>query len=896
MGLTEGGLDAAPSAETGGIVFRPRLFEQLATSARIGVVSAPAGSGKTVLMRSWIRQAGLADPGRPGLEERVAWVSAAWDVRDPQRFWLSVVEALRGTAAGSVLVQPVSAAPGLDGWTLVERLLADLAALDEPTWLVIDDVHDLGGDTLRQLELLLLRAPPQLRFVLATRHEVRLGLHRLRLEGELTEIRQASLRFSMAEARELFQAAGVGLAEPTLAALHERTEGWAAGLRLAALSLAGRSDPAQFAAEFSGTERTVAEYLLAEVLDQQSEQVRRMLLRTSILPRVNGELADLLTGGSGGERLLQDLEQANAFVVSLDAARTWFRYHQMFAALLQLELRRTEPGEVTRLHQVAARWFTEHRYAAEAVRHAQAARDWGLATRLLADHWPRLQLAGQASTVHELLAGFPAQAREADAELAMLAAGDELVRGSLEAAERYLDLVERRSESVPDVRRGQFGVLLGVIQLMAARHRGDAVAAAREAQRLLAVADTRAVDPGRNDELRATVLISLGLAETWAAQSGEAERHLGQGVELARRTGWPFLEFTGLAYQAAAENERSFVRGMNLARQAFELAERHGWTDEPGAVVACAALAYALACQVRPEEAEPWVQRAERAARAEGEPSAALPVRHARGLVELAGGRYPEALAAFQAADQLAGRLAGAHLLRAPARALLIHALTRLGEHGPAELYLDGLAEEDRQHGEIRVAEAALRNAQGDPLAATTLLAPVLDAALPAAGLPATWLARASLVEAIARDALGDPAAAGRALERALDLTEPSGALLVFVLDPAPGLLDRHAGHRTAHAAMIAGILGLLAGHSGATPSAGPQRLLEPLRDSEIRILRYLPTNLTLPEIARELHVSHNTVKTHIRSLHTRLGAHSRAEAVDRARALGLLAPAAYRR
>jgi len=888
MGLAEEGLDAAPSAETGGIVLRPRLFGQLAGLARVGVVSAPAGSGKTVLLRSWIGQAGLAG--------RTAWVPAGWDVRDPQRFWLSVVGALRGTAAGSVLVQPVSAAPGLDGWTLVERLLADLAALDEPLWLVIDDVHELGGDTLRQLELLVLRGPPQLRFVLAARHEVRLGLHRLRLEGELTEIRQAGLRFSVAEARELFQAAGVELADPALAALHERTEGWAAGLRLAALSLAGRPDPAQFAAEFSGTERTVAEYLLAEVLDRQPDQVRRMLLRTSVLPRVNGELADLLTGDTGGERLLQDLEQANAFVVSLDAARTWFRYHQMFAALLQLELRRSAPGEVTRLHQVAAQWFTAHGFAAEAVRHAQATRDWGLATHLLADHWSGLQLAGQASTVHELLAGFPVQAREADAELAMLAAGDELVRGSLEAAERYLTLAERGSESVPDARRGQFGILLGVIRLTAARHRADAAAAAAEAQRLLAMADARQAESSGNDELRATVLVNLGMAELWAAQFGAAKQHLGQGVELARRTGRPYLEFTGLAYQAAAENGRSFSRGMDVARRAFELAERHGWTDEPGAAVACTALAYALACQVRPEEAEPWIQRAERAARAEGEPSAALPVVHARGLVELAAGRYPEALAAFQAADQLAGRLAGAHLLRAPARAMLITALTRLGEHGRAELYLDGLAEHDRRHGEIRVAEAALRNAQGDPLAATTLLAPVLDLALPAPGLPATWLAQAFLVEAIAREALGDPAAAGRALERALDLTEPSGVLLVFVLDPAPGLLDRHAGHRTAHAAMIAGILGLLAGHSGVTPPAGPQPLLEPLRDSEIRILRYLPTNLTLPEIARELRVSHNTVKTHVRSLHTRLGAHSRAEAVDRARVLGLLAPAAYRR
>ena len=168
-----------------------------------------------------------------------------------------------------------------------------------------------------------------------------MGLHRLRLEGELTEIRAADLRFSLAEARALFAAAGVELAGPALGMLYERTEGWAAGLRLAALSLAGHPDPDRFAAEFSGSERTVAEYLLAEVLDRQSEQVRRLLLRTSVLERVNGELADLLTGVSGGERVLHDLEEANAFVVSLDPARSWFRCHRLFAGLLQLELRRT---------------------------------------------------------------------------------------------------------------------------------------------------------------------------------------------------------------------------------------------------------------------------------------------------------------------------------------------------------------------------------------------------------------------------------------------------------------------------------------------------------------------------------------------------------------------------
>ena len=424
---------AGTPAVRGGIVSRSALFELLGRAGRVTQVSAPAGSGKTFLLRSWIGAAGLAGS--------TAWVSVQREERNPQRFWVSVLSALRQTAAGSAVVRPLTAAPDLDGWAVVERLLKDLESLQEQAWLVIDDVHELrSGEVLRQLELLLTRAPPELRCVLATRHDVRLGLHRLRLEGEVTEIRAANLRFTLDEARALFGAAGVELPESALTLLHARTEGWAAGLRLAALSLAGHPDPERFAAEFSGSERTVAEYLLAEVLERQSEEVRRLLLRTSMLERVSGELADLLTGGSGGERILQDLEEAGAFVVSLDGRRSWFRYHQLFADLLQLELRHAEPGELPALHAAAARWYAGHGYPAEAVRHAQTAQDWSLAARLLSDHWVDLDLGGQAATARELLTAFPAGVAAADAELTALTAAAELARGSLEEAERQLAL------------------------------------------------------------------------------------------------------------------------------------------------------------------------------------------------------------------------------------------------------------------------------------------------------------------------------------------------------------------------------------------------------------------------------------------------------------------------
>jgi LuxR family transcriptional regulator, maltose regulon positive regulatory protein len=261
---------------------------------------------------------------------------------------------------------------------------------------------------------------------------------------------------------------------------------------------------------------------------------------------------------------------------------------------------------------------------------------------------------------------------------------------------------------------------------------------------------------------------------------------------------------------------------------------------------------------------------------------------YVRGQFELGRGRIADALAAFRAAE----RLAGPHPLARPLRAWLVHALVRLGETADAEQVLAGLGERDRDRAEMRIAAAALRLARDGPHAATGALAPVLDGS---GGVGwRSWLVEAFLLEAIARDALGDPAAAGHALERALDLAEPDGALLWFVLHPVPDLLERQARQRTGHAALIAQILDLLAGNRPAPPPAGSRPPFEPLSKSEIRVLRYLPTHLTAPEIAGELSVSTSTVKTHLRNLYAKLGAHSRAQAVESARALGLLAPSAH--
>src|SRR6202041_1921619 len=508
-----------------------------------------AGSGKTVLLRSWVGEAGLA--------KRTAWVSVHGEDRDPQRFFLSLAGALRDTVAGSDLVRPLTATPDLDGWAIVEGLLHDLHSLPDRVWLVVDDLHEWHSARPRpQLERLVRRAPARRRSASPSRRDLQLGLHRLRLDGELTEIRAADLRFTLEESRDLLDAAGVRLSDEALALLHERTEGWAAGLRLAALSLAGHPDPDLFAAGFSGSERTVAEYLLAEVLGRQPTQVRRLLVRTSVLERVNGELADLLTGGSGGGKILHDLEQANAFVVALDAQRSWFHYHALFADLLQLELLdTTAQDELARLHGVAAAWFGEHGFPVEAVRHAQAAQDWDLAGRLLSDHWFGLALDGKAATADDLLCGFPQDVIAADPELTILLAARELNQGALADAERHLQLAADGSESVAAARRGHLQIALGMQRLTLARLRGDLPVAIEEARRLLTPAGT----PGPAEELRAVALLSLGATEWRTGRLEEAERHLEQARALAVRVGRPYLEFASLVFGARAVTARSFA-------------------------------------------------------------------------------------------------------------------------------------------------------------------------------------------------------------------------------------------------------------------------------------------------------------------------------------------------
>jgi LuxR family transcriptional regulator, maltose regulon positive regulatory protein len=866
------------------LVRREGLFERLSAipPGGVGLVSAQPGSGKTVLLRSWTEQTG----------DRVAWVSVEPGEPDAQHFWTGVVDALAAAAGRRQLVEPIAPTPSFRSSALVERLFTALESLEEPLVLVIDDLHELSSDqALECLKLLLAREPENLTTILATREEAEIGFHRLRLAGELTEIRTDSLRFSLEETRELLEASDIVLSDEGVALLHERTEGWVAGLRLATLSLTGHPDPERFVAEFSGSERTVAGYLMAEVLGRQPPEVRELLLRTSILDRVSGPLADFLTGSTDSEKVLLGLEEANAFVTSLDAARSWFRYHGLFADFLRLELRRTDPASVQRLHRKAAGWYEEHGRPVEAVRHAQAAEDWRDAARMLADSYVALGLDGRLATVHALLSEFPREAATDDPELAVTLAGAQMFDGDLDDTDVYIDVAEHLADAVDEDRRWRFEVRLASTKLSLARRRGDleaTVNAMRSLQEVLAAQPPHEMD--RATDHRATALMNLGIAELWALHLSDASGHLEEAIALARRIERPYLEVGCLAPLGIAEvvAGKPAQDGIRLAEEAIEIARNHGWSDDPIVVPALVIHAYELVWLGDFEGAERRLESAERARPAEGEPVIELVARYSRGLVEFGRGRLEEALEALSAAESVRQRLSK-NIVTVDPRVQLIEVLARLGQTDAAAAALDKLSSDERGGAEMRIAEAAVCLGRGDPEKAIAVLRPTIERSAPTLH-PRVAPMDALLFAAAAHDALGDTRAVEESLERALDIAEADGILLPFAMAPVRPLLERHPRHKTAHATLLSDILDLIAGSGQPRKETPP--LGEELSEAELRVVRFLPSNLKAPEIAAELFVSPNTIRTHMRHIYSKLDAHSRREAVDRARELGLITSA----
>jgi LuxR family transcriptional regulator, maltose regulon positive regulatory protein len=865
------------------LVSRPRLLALLDAGALqlLTLVSAAPGAGKTTLLAAW------SSSGRP--PGPVAWLSLDPGDNECARFWVYVVAALRrsGAVPADSPLRTLAPRSGPDD-AFLPSLVNGLAKLPAPVVLVIDDFQELTDATVLQgLEFLLRNAPRQLRLVLSTRADPPLPLQRLLVSGQLTQLRAADLAFTVTEVADLLAESQTraSLSEEDIALLQARTEGWAAGLRLAALSLEGQSDSHRFVTELAGDNQSIADYLVREVLDRQPEELRSFLLRTSVVKELNSDLADALTGGQGGELMLARLERANAFVMALGSQRGAYRYHELFGGLLRYELRRQAPGEVVELHRRAARWYTEHGLPVSAIQQALMAKDWHHASDLVVENGLSLILRSESATFQQLIARLPANLVQGSPELALLVAAAGIVRDDPGPATVHLRLAEQRAEELDGDRRDRFALLLAICGSALASQAGDldrAMATGHAALELQARAAA-----GDADDARAITLANLGGAELWTGDLDAAEAHLQEGLVVALRAGLGFLQLACTSQLGLLHAMRGALsQASRLGRDAVELAAQRGWSSTAQAAAGDLALAWVHYQRDDLVEADRHLERAAVASRARPEWPVSLAVAIVRARLQRARGDLTGALATLSRARQ---DLRG---WRPPARLWHWLVLTEAELHSSAGKpqsadSLEGVDEGGPLGAGEAVALARLRLAQGNPAGAAATLVPCLNGTAPGGLLVAP--VEAWLLDALASDALADRDRAAASMERALILAEREGFRRSF-LDagaPARSLLVRYRHRMPTSWSYLDELLDASA-ESVPTP-APPPALIDRLTQREQTVLRYLPSLMTYDEIALDLYVSPNTVKTHVSGIFRKLGVSGRRQAVRRARELQLL-------
>jgi LuxR family maltose regulon positive regulatory protein len=861
---------------------RPRLFDLLdaGTQQLLTLVSAPAGAGKTTMLASW-----SSSPQPPG---PVAWLSLDAGDNEAGRLWAYAVAALcqSGAVPRDSMLRGLAALPDSEERSL-PLLVSGLAQLPTPVVLVLDDLQDITEPALFEgLEFLVRHAPPQLRLVLAARADPPLPLQRLRLSGQLVQVRAADLAFTVAEAAELLTGSEgqPPLSDDDLALLHARTEGWAAGLRLAALSLKGQSDPHRFVAEFAGDDKSVADYLTREVLDRQPEEVRSFLLRTCVVDELNGNLADALTGGEGGESMLARLEQANGFVTTVGSGRGAYRYHHLFAELLRYELRREAPAQVGKLHRRASGWYAARGLTVHAIQQALMARDWPAAADLMARHGPSLVLDGDAATLHQLVEQLPSELVAPDPELLLLGAADRIVRGDPDAAAAQLAAASQQATLLSEQRRGRFTTLLAIVNTVLAWQVGDLDQVLATGEEALALQSR--VANGGDDAARAMLLSTVGAAALWAGHLDAAELHLREGLAVALRAGPAAQQVACLSQLALVHAMRGELHeALRCATNAADIAVDQDW---PSSVLSAGGdLALAWVHYYRNDLGEATRHADQAAAAGVGWPPMTLGVAILRARLQRARGDLAGSLDTVAVARRdLTGCRGSAALWR---WLVLTEAELRSASGQPqsASAIRSSLDERGPLAGGEAVVLARLHLAEGDPAAAAEALAACVDGSVPAVFMMVP--AEVSLLDALANDALGDHDRAALSLERALSLAEQGGLRRSFLDAGAPGrsLLARYRQRVPTSWSYLDALL--QASAESAQVAVPVPRLIEHLTEREHTVLRYLPSLMTYEEIAGDLYVSLNTVKTHAYGIFRKLGVTGRRQAVRAARELNLL-------
>jgi LuxR family transcriptional regulator, maltose regulon positive regulatory protein len=895
-----------------GFVGRPRLVEVLDKGLARGLilVCAPAGFGKTALLADWVRRG-----DRP-----VAWLSLDAGDNDPTRFWRHVVAALGrvrpGIAeqAGCLLGPP--APPSFVG--LVTALINDLA--DQPgggeVLLVLDDYHLIDTRLVHEsLMFLLEHLPPALKLMLASRSDPPLLLARLRARGQLAELRAADLRFTAGEAAALLhESAGTGLPGEAVAALVARTEGWAAGLQLAALSLRGRPDIAGFVADFSGSHRYILDYLTGEVLDGLPEQVREFLLETSVLERLSGGLCDAVTGRDDGQAMLERVEQAGLFLVPLDEVRGWWRYHHLFADLLRARLQQQRPGRVAVLHRAAAAWYEEHGLADDAVRHALGAGDTAWAARLIEQHFDAtLYLRSEGETAQRWLAALPAELVQSRPRLLLAQVLLAATLGRTEAMEPPLDAAERAmAGAAPAIDEpfapsaGKAASMLVNIPAQIALHRSFLAQLRGDAEGTAGFASQALAELGDGERLLSSTARGLLAAAEWLrGRLADAEQAFVSSIagwQVGQPISWGIYQL-GQVQRAQGRLDAAAV----TYQKTLDVAAESGG-PQPAPPAAPAYVGLGEVAYQRNELDSALRQVTEGIALCR---QFFYPAPLGIGLVTLAWIRQAQgdpggALEAMGDAEQAALGPAVTGLLN-PVPSQRARLLLAQGDVAAAARWVKerGLGPGD-EPGYPREPEylvlARVLLAQDRPAQALALLERMLAAA---SGQGRTGsVIEIGALRALALAACDDQDAAVDALARALALGCPQGYVRVFADEGAPmaALLARLAAAQKAEPAAARGVppgcvAKVLRAFGGKHDPQGAGRgavvavpgLVEQLTARELEVLVLLAEGMPNPRIAEQLVVTLDTVKKHVSHLLAKLGAANRTEAVTRARQLGLL-------
>jgi LuxR family maltose regulon positive regulatory protein len=891
-----------------GLVARPKLRERLRVDGdvRLVLVSAPAGFGKTTLLTEWFDVTSEDGTG-------VAWISLDPSDSEPTMFWACVVSALETVVPLEPTVRELLDTSPLPTELMIAALVNELVVSTGDVWLVLDDFHAVDNrDIVQGIAALLDRVPSHVHVVISTRVDPDLPLPRWRVRGELVEIRAVDLRFNADEAAAyLNDVAGLGLAQEDVAVLEQRTEGWVAALQLAALSMRGHEDVHGFISRFAGNDRYIVDYLVEEVLQRQPVEVRQFLSQSSVLDRLSGPLCDAVTGGQGGREMLEALERANLFVVSLDDQREWYRYHHLFADALRARTLNDDPARVAVGHQRASEWYERHNLTDDAVRHALAAADFDRATRLIERAVPTIRRDRDDTLLFSWLRALPTEAVRGSPLLSvfygymLMASGDtDAVEAWFEHAEQVLAAEPNGSPAprpdTPELR--SLPATTAVFRAALAQARGDGRAASDHARRALELADAE------DHQARGGAAGFLGLAAWIDGDVIEAAETFTQAITSIRSAGHLADELTS----TVVLSDMWLAAGRpSEARRLLQGALEHARISAPTATRGVADLHVALS-EIEFEAGHLGSARQHLMLATAVDERLAMRENRFRLFV---------AMAKVAAAD---GDMHGAfdHLDRAeqvdqpgfmpqlrPVPATRARMSIAQGELADAESWamasgVTGIAGVDHRREFELLTLARLLIAQhrqqrdGNRAESAIALLVKLRAAAEMSGRRRT-VVETHVLSALALDTQGQRSQAVESLERAWAEAEEPDSHVRLVLDegaPMLELLRQVSGSSTGstRAQRLLDIASATAQGATDTPqrlerSSPPATMVDALSDRELHVLRLLATDLSGPEIASELFVSIHTIRTHTKRIFTKLDVTSRRAAVSRARELGLL-------